>query len=195
MSLRCIVKVDSVSDLSVARYAAGMGVSYLGLPLEANKAHMEAFAEIAEWVCGVDWVGEWAGNGKGLSTACEQYALRAIELSFHQIASCAPLPAALKLFLRCSVQENVPSVAALPPASYYILAGRLADYRRQKAAIEVFCQHQSVLLAWTGDAHALDEALSWGVKGFTLRGQAEERPGWTHYDRLAEVLERLEIDE
>ena len=61
MALSTIVLVNQISNLSDARYCAGMGVEMLGFSVEENTASYitpEAFKEISGWVAGVKLVGE-----------------------------------------------------------------------------------------------------------------------------------------
>jgi hypothetical protein len=56
--LKTKVKVSSIENLSDARYCAGMGVEWLGFPLAMP---LEKFAEIRNWLAGVQIVGEASG--------------------------------------------------------------------------------------------------------------------------------------
>ena len=61
MALKVPVKVSGVSNLSDARYCAGMGVHWLGFsikPDSPNYCSPEQFQEIASWVEGVSHVAE-----------------------------------------------------------------------------------------------------------------------------------------
>lgn len=50
MSLKTKVKVGNITNLSDARYCAGMGVDWLGFPIES--VNPKTFAEITSWVTG-----------------------------------------------------------------------------------------------------------------------------------------------
>ena len=62
MALQTFVKISNISNLSDARYCAGMMVDVLGFnidPSSASAVSPEDFAEIAEWVAGVEFAGEF----------------------------------------------------------------------------------------------------------------------------------------
>ena len=56
--LKTLVKVSSISNLSDARYCAGMGVDLLGFPIQ--DITLEKFTEIRNWLAGVQIVGEFS---------------------------------------------------------------------------------------------------------------------------------------
>ena len=61
MALKTTVKVSKVNNLSDARYCAGMGVNQLGFNIEPdheNYTDPKSFKELADWVSGVEFVGE-----------------------------------------------------------------------------------------------------------------------------------------
>ena len=61
--LKTKVKVGKVTNLSDARYCAGMGVDMLGfsIGLAHDSIDPKKYKEITEWVSGPDFVLEWAG--------------------------------------------------------------------------------------------------------------------------------------
>ena len=65
MALKTIVKVGSITNLSDARYCAGMGVEMLGFAFDPSHGYyLQAiqFNEIIKWVSGVTIVGELGDN-------------------------------------------------------------------------------------------------------------------------------------
>ncbi|MFC5270107.1 hypothetical protein [Adhaeribacter terreus] len=62
MALKTTVLVNSVNNLSDARYCAGMGADMMGFPLDsAVSGHIteDAFKEITGWISGIQLVGEF----------------------------------------------------------------------------------------------------------------------------------------
>jgi len=62
MSLKTKVKISQVTNLSDARYCAGMGVHYLGFNFVAGHefyVQPEHFMEIRSWITGPELVGEF----------------------------------------------------------------------------------------------------------------------------------------
>ena len=62
MTLKTFVKVSNITNLSDARYCAGMGVDLLGFnidPASPSQIGEKDYEEISEWVAGVQFVGEF----------------------------------------------------------------------------------------------------------------------------------------
>src|SRR5688572_18265306 len=62
MALKTFVKLNSITNLTDARYGAGMYVNLLGFDLNGNTSNSitpDTFREITGWVSGVDFVGEF----------------------------------------------------------------------------------------------------------------------------------------
>ena len=65
MGLKTLVKVGEVSNLSDARYCAGMGVELIGFNLDkssANYVSIETFTAITGWIEGVEFVAEFENS-------------------------------------------------------------------------------------------------------------------------------------
>ena len=65
MALKTMVKVGQITNLSNARYCAGMGVNMLGFVVDDGSEFFispEQFREISGWVAGVEFVGEISGS-------------------------------------------------------------------------------------------------------------------------------------
>ena len=62
MALKTNVKISNVSNLSDARYCAGMGVDMLGFCTDESKPdyiNPTVFSELTQWVAGPQFVGEF----------------------------------------------------------------------------------------------------------------------------------------
>ena len=57
MSLVTKVKAANITNLSDARYCAGMGVDWIGFPL--SQVNPTVFSEITGWLSGPQWVVEF----------------------------------------------------------------------------------------------------------------------------------------
>ena len=65
MALTTIVKVGNITNLSDARYCAGMGVDMLGFCFEKKSEQYidpESYKEIIGWISGPQLVGEFDTN-------------------------------------------------------------------------------------------------------------------------------------
>ena len=188
MPLRTLVKVGNISNLSDARYCAGMGVDFLGFSViegQPNAISVAAFQEIRGWVTGPQIVAEIYGiaNSAALAQIIENFRPDFIELGiaeFSTVGQFLTLPFILKL----KAEEELP---AMPGKPAYLIA--------DENEISRFVPDHDVLLM-VNSAAELDHSLSHtGVSGVCIHGGGVEiRPGLKTYDELADILEALEID-
>lgn len=183
MALKTFVKVSSITNLSDARYCAGMGVDMLGFRVVSTDAAFIApqrFQEIRGWITGPYVVAELHGlkSEDDLQSVMENYRPDFIELGSAELALLGgrtPLP--YLLYLK---PGETPGDAAVPPA--YII---------QPAAAHAVAP---VLVPIT-DEEALPAILANpAVHGIVLTGSDELRPGLKGDDALAAVLEQLDVD-
>ena len=202
MALRTTVFLQSVNNLSDARYGAGMGVSMVGFPLAGPDALSAAdFGEITGWLAGVQLVGEF---GEENAHAIAQ-----------QVARC---PVDYVLTERAEeVDElhglNLPVVLRLPAhdwrklhqtlawhadtVRYFVLTrgagGPITDPER--AHLQRAAATYPVLLDFDLPADQLTTLLDeLRPAGIALRGGQELRPGYRDFEALADLLERLEVE-
>lgn len=190
MALKTTVKV-TVNNLSDARYCAGMGVDYIGfstIPDDPFYLSPDNFAEISEWVSGVNFVAETNGIFEEQGSYNVEY-----------------------------VQVSNPAEAILFNDKKIILEGTAEDFHKWKDQLPEIKNLELLLLSVTGktdseeiieefkqypvlvgydisieDAKALADSPA---KGIALKGSDEIKPGFKDYDELADILEALEVDE
>jgi phosphoribosylanthranilate isomerase len=199
--LRVTVLVRHVTNLTDARFCAGMGVQLMAYPLTGPHALTpDVVCELASWTSGVQRVGEIDATGRGateinaLADACElDYVLLtgpATELTL------AELNRPVIREVRLKDLEELPMFGEV---SYAVLTGLtdvdLDDPHLPTRLIEA---PVPVLLAVPRPSrHDILGALEWlpTLKGFALNGGAEIRPGVRDFGLLGEALEALEIEE
>lgn len=183
MPLKTLVKVASITNLSDARYCAGMGVEMLGFSTvsgQKNYLSPEKFQEIRGWITGPLIVAEIYGiaSQAELTRIIEDYKPDLLELSVAEYAflSSIPLPFILNVE-GDSVSSDVPSNLA------YIRSSKII-----KSPVPLLIDVQSkdeINLLLSGDA----------VKGIVLTGGAELKPGLKDFEVLNDVLEMLETED
>jgi phosphoribosylanthranilate isomerase len=203
MALKTFVKISSVSNLSDARYCAGMGVDQLGFnlnPTEADAVSPERCLEIFNWVAGVHRVGEF-GNlpVEQIGQIQLQLPLDLIEISvIDHVEKVHGFGKPVSLRLNIS-----------HPAELNQLKGHLSylDELVQQVVItsdkqELFEKIIEVLAYYNGHIRLirgfgntpenLDELATF--RGIELKGSQEEKPGFKEYGEVMDLLEALEID-
>ncbi|MDH5474547.1 MAG: hypothetical protein OEX22_02530 [Cyclobacteriaceae bacterium] len=189
MDLKTFVKVNSVTNLSDARYCAGMGVHQIGFCLdEKNKNHItsETIKAITGWISGVEIVSEVEQYQENLPTdAVEVHSLINID-RFNNV----------KLNVRMSLEEaetKINTLKELTNLDYLLLVNNdennLQIDRINKLALQV-----PIVLGDGFNSTTINHLLGkLNIKGIALNGTDEIRPGFKDYDQLADVLEAIEI--
>src|SRR6187402_255425 len=89
MSLKTKVKVGNITNLSDARYCAGMGASWLGFPMKEVDGSLlspEKFMDITGWVSGPEFVLEAEEiNLQQLYTVIQRYPAQYIQIEVSQL--------------------------------------------------------------------------------------------------------------
>lgn len=188
MPLKTLVKVGNITNLSDARYCAGMGVDFLGFSVIESQPQfvpVKTFQDIRGWVSGPKVVAELYGYNENISfeDIVSNYAPDAIECSlqeFRLLRTKSRLPFLVKVSA-----EEAKLIEADPSVEYLIVDQRdLTKVSSTTLPILVVLQ----------DKTQLDTIIQSGkMKGVVLSGSSEIRPGFKEYD-IADVLEALEVE-
>jgi len=184
MPLKTLVKIGGVTNLSDARYCAGMGVDMLGIRViqgQASYLAPQQFQEIRGWISGPLIVAEIYGitRREDLTFILENYKPDMFELGLTEleILSTLPLPYILNL------GENDP-INHLTLQPDFILSRTLLNNGN---SVPLILEVESL-------AQVNDALNNPRVKGLAMNGSPEMRPGLKDYNILAEILEQLEVD-
>ena len=182
MPLKTFVKVGCVTNLSDARYCAGMGVDMLGFRVvegQENYIKPSQFQEIRGWIAGPLVVAEVYGlkDPAELNAIVENFKPDYLEMSLPELMqfSALPLP-----FLLAVAETDV--LANLPVQPAYLI-GKKPFGTPFPLLIEVQA---------TRDVAPLLDNNS--VKGIALKGGIELKPGLKDYEVMNEILELLDAD-
>ncbi|AQG79030.1 N-(5'-phosphoribosyl)anthranilate isomerase [Spirosoma montaniterrae] len=206
MALKTLVKVSNVTNLSDARYCAGMGVDMLGFSMDADAPdYVEPgkFAEIRSWVAGVQIVGETRSTDPD---QIEQL-LETYQPDWLQVDEAALLPYlhtfGKSLILRIDLaQLTLDQLETLVQTSaagadYVLLESDAAVHLDPdlKATLNRVASRSSILLGSGISADGVHNLLAeLPLRGIALRGGDEERPGNKEFGELMDILESLEED-
>ncbi len=197
MALKTIVKVGSITNLSDARYCAGMGVEMLGFVIDpSHEFYLPAthYNEIIQWVSGVTMVGEM--NDK--LESFEAYK----QFDILQISDGALLNKAKEVVSRVIlsvdlIKQSLSSVLIeFPEADYYLLQhsediiddDHLLNFRQ-------YGKEHQLILGFGINPENINRIVDSGIfNGVELKGSAEITPGFKDYNELADILEILEIE-
>lgn len=191
MPLKSLVKVSHLSNLSDARYCAGMGVEMLGFSVVPGAPHYmtpQLFQDIRGWVAGPKITAEIYGvnSPSEIASAIRDYAPAYLELSlseYERFAEVLTLPCIVYVddLSRLKPQEKKPGIA-------YLLVG-------EETGCDDFSAVTYPVLVKVSSVDRLNQLIGERCfEGFVLEGPKEMRPGYTNYDALGEILEALEED-
>lgn len=200
MSLKTNVKINAVTNLSDARYGAGMGVNLMGFCLDAaNYKYIEALkmSAITQWIAGVQIVFEFD------QFDFEQYevAIEAAVPQYIQVNSTDEWDmlekTAIPIIHRIDMGHNHADLAALvndSPAYFILLDGLTSDIiEAQSILLKELCESKKICLGGAIDKHniisILEAIAPWGI---AIEGGEEEKPGLKSFEEMADILELLE---
>lgn len=191
MPLKSLVKVSHLSNLSDARYCAGMGVDMLGFSAVPGAPHYltpSTFQDIRGWVAGPRITAEIysASSVAEIESVIQHYAPDYLELSiekYQQFEDALTLPCIVSVadVSRFRAQEQKPGIA-------YVIV-------EQGTRCHDIASIPYPALVKVSSVDVLHKLLGEGCfEGFVLEGPGETRPGYTNYDAFGDILEALEID-
>ncbi|GAB4046675.1 phosphoribosylanthranilate isomerase [Spirosoma litoris] len=209
MALKTIVKISNVTNLSDARYCAGMGVDMLGFSMDADSpdyVEPKKFAEIRGWVAGVQIVGETTS----VDPEVIEQLLDTYQPDLLQVDEAALLP-----YLSTKVNEDLRFILQVDLAqltldqldTLFQTAATGADYillesnsplhldDELKSTLQRLASRYPILLGIGVSAENIHELLAdLPVQGIALSGGDEERPGNKEFGELMDILEAIEED-
>ncbi len=189
--LKTRVKVGSITNLSDARYCAGMGVDWLGFPgaLDPKKVR-----EITEWVSGPEIVAEWSNASEigDMTSLIQGYNASMVQIGVQHLGK---IPVG-----------NVGLIITLTPTEW-IQSRQLLQHFRSSIRYVLLTDHDTrpdsdwitkvtaefpVLLGYGISPETLDDVMNLPIAGLALNGSDESKPGLKDYASLADILEALE---
>ena len=190
MPLKSPVLLSAITNLSDARFAAGMGVEYLSFNM--NESHedfigLNDYTAITAWLHGPVFVGEFV---KGTSIDEILVRVKEFELEVVLIRD-AELILALKA-QGLKVIQFEENVTEIPNKIGDLLVLELSD-DNDVINIEV---PENTLLGTGVSPKNVNEILdNSSFTGIALKGSEEIRTGYVDLDEMAEILEAIEVED
>lgn len=220
MALQTKVKVSGINNLTDARYCAGMGVDMLGFCIDQTAKEFIGFKkieEIIQWISGVQFVGEISGGQSKFSEEILSYNfdfLEVNELQLPQIIEniteniAASKQATLLHLALADITNLRASIANLQlfqnKISYFLLNSTqnidLLNSKNKDLQTELaFLCKQFPIFLGEGFHISADNVLDLlqviRPAGIVLQGGHEIKAGLKDLDNLADVLEKLEVND
>ena len=184
MALKTLVKIGGITNLSDARYCAGMGVDMLGFDViegSPNYISPESFHQIRGWITGPLIVAEIAGlkTAENLPQILENYRPDLLQMGLAELTIIPSPP--LPYILRLKEDQDIRHLSIKP--EYLLGNTRPATPLNAPFLLEV-----------TSTDEARDALSNAHVRGIALNGGPELKPGLKDYSSLADILELLEVE-
>lgn len=205
MSLRTLVKVSEVNNLSDARYCAGMGVEMVGFTLDENHPKFIELAklrEISVWISGIKVVGEFTGeNIENMNYLAHELNLDYIQLNHTlnpDLVDGLKKPVIQKL-LYYNNEEEIENFLKLyhSKVEFFLIESEAMDSIGPLSSLmKKWCSTYPIILGIGITTEDLDKILSdINPAGIALKGGTEIKPGLKTFDELSSILEVLEIND
>lgn len=197
MALRTLVKVGQISNLSDARYCSGMNVDMLGFRVTAGQEHYvspELFKEIRGWFSGPSIVAEAYGikRAEDFPAIIQNYLPDFIELS---LADLLKIHSPSSTFILATTHEELSTREDALAPYWNQLAYIILPASTPQDSLNELSKSFRILIQ--ADQTSTVESLlsNEHTKGIALLGSREEKPGLKSYDQLADILEKLEVED
>lgn len=187
MALKTFVKINSVNNLSDARYCAGMNVNIIGF--DVKLVNSEQFKEITSWVSGVEYAAEVNEMKEGLF---EEYDVEYLESDIQD--NLIHSDHKIKTIYRTNVEGLNSEISS--KIDLILITGEGEISKSDIDLIKSKANDFKILLGYGLNDQNVDQVLAeTNAYGIALSAGDEIRPGYKDYDELADILEALEIDE
>ncbi|TDE16603.1 hypothetical protein [Dyadobacter psychrotolerans] len=200
------VKISNVTNLSDARYCAGMGVEMLGFSIDEDSPNYispKKFEDICSWLAGVTLIAETSQtNPEDIIKALSQYPVHAVQVEASGLLSYLHGELNLPLILRISVDTyeagEINSILSRyeGDVSHFLLESdneaELSDEWMQ--ILGDLSKEYPILVGFGLDNEYSVSALTelFPSIGIALRGSEEIRPGYKDFGSMMDILEALE---
>lgn len=201
MALKTFVKISNISNLSDARYCAGMMVDIMGFnvdPTSSDRISPQDYREITEWVAGVKYAGEFtSGTKDDICEVLNEYPIDYIQIEDYSTVEKINLlgkPIIFRLYLHTDADMS----KFMSKLSYLDELVKIVIIRSTNESL--FDSIDAQIGYYNGNLKLLK---GYGLKendhlekypGLELEAEKEERPGFKDYGEVMDILEAIEAD-
>ncbi|MBE9460517.1 hypothetical protein ACFP1I_02595 [Dyadobacter subterraneus] len=200
------VKISNVTNLSDARYCAGMGVEMLGFSIDEDSPNYispKKFEEICSWLAGVQLVAETSQTDPELLLkALADYPVHFVQVESPGLLTYLQSELSLPLILRVSVDtydtDDIFSIFSRygDTVAYFLLESDANTDLNQdwNNALSQLVKEYPILIGFGLDDEITVNKLTetFPEIGIALRGSEEIRPGYKDFGSMMDILEALE---
>lgn len=194
--LQTKVILSRVTNLSDARYASGMGVDYIGFSINPENSQYvttEQAKTISDWLSGVSII---ADIGDSVTTDMAEYAAAYIQTSNASLINELDQPILALDVNDVNINDVINTMATSSAnVSFFILNVESELMSALQPQLKELCRKYPIYISAEFDSQNLAFVLR-DIKptGIVLMGSIEEKPGFSSYDGIADILEQLEVE-
>jgi phosphoribosylanthranilate isomerase len=200
------VKISNVTNLSDARYCAGMGVEMLGFSIDQDSPNYispKKFEEICSWLAGVQLVAETSQTDPELLLkALADYPVHYVQVESPGLLTYLQSELSLPLILRVSVDtydtSDIYSILSRygDSVAYFLLESDVNTPVTEEwvHVLSELAKENPILIGFGLDDEITVNKLTetFPEIGIALRGSEEIRPGYKDFGSMMDILEALE---
>jgi len=206
MALKTFVKINRITNLTDARFCAGMNVDVMGFCLESDEANFltpTQFKEITGWVSGIEFAAEFKlaplDKVKGI---LENYP-NITWIESENLETLVELgETGMQLIYKQPIddedtwQENTMKKLKELGASVHLISETETLTQKKLDLIHSISTYCKIILGFGITPDSAENILSsHSISGFALDSGDEIKPGLRDFDKLADILEILEVED
>jgi len=206
MALKTFVKISEVNNLSDARYCAGMTVNLMGFNLNKESDYFispENFMELTGWVSGLEFVGEFGhASEEAIRSIIGEYEIHYLQTDNPAILPLFPERKKILRFDMDKISDAAVVKETMEQTSsqvefFLFESDNGIDYKENILnQVLALAKDFPLILGFNiTDKNVMELVENTDIKGISLKGGEEIRPGYKDFDELADILETLEIDD
>jgi phosphoribosylanthranilate isomerase len=206
MALKTFVKIGGITNLSDARYCSGMYVDLIGFSLENSSdkyISQAAYSEITGWLSGLEYAGEFTNTSSQSVLEILSNYPSVTWIEHEEIETLLELKeSGYSLILKLDIdsiqgiENQLIEKISESKIMIHLTSKDESLSERGKKMIQYFSERSQVILGAGINPESVESLLnSYPLKGIGLTGGTEIKPGLKDFDELADILEKLEIED
>lgn len=201
MSLKTKVIISSVTNLSDARYATGMGVDIIGFSMNENANDFIGYTNytaITNWLQDMKFAGEFdhESNLTDILALASEYGFTTIITPNEAIVSDLQknkLSVVLKKDIKSS--DEVIQLSKPKTTADYVLVESSNATELSQSEIALLSSSLPLLVGTKISPKTINDLIeTTDIEGIALKGSEEIRTGFVDLDAMADILEAIEIE-
>lgn len=194
MSLKYPVKINRVNNLSDARYCAGMGVDMIGI---TNEISIEEYVAITNWITGIEICFDIYKPTPNVVDIIRQINPTCVETSDKELLHSLKNHSDIRLIYRIESGNFIEISNICLELNSIVTLFSIEGTQFSREELKGLATKYDIIMNIDGNSGEESESLFEEIcpKYLALSGGSEIAPGLKNFDKMAEILEFLEVNE